>query len=658
MSARGETVTERNSQVVYMVQRMFRIRVCTCIVFKFKFKLRLFLDMKISPESPRHNWRQIGKTQRENTELTYNPKTLKNMKASPILTVRGSDAKWCFANGTASNPTQGVGCRGSQMNQGYFAFRAEKTDTVTKKRHRLKLQENLELGSEYTIGMWIHFPLAPKPLKKQPNTGQFKDTWQALEKHSWHVAIFSDGRHDSDTECEQHPLSFLARESVGMAAVVHDNTWADVGFVVNYERVDDHVGPYSPKDVTDGWHHFTVAARRGTAAGPKGTSTLFVDGVMVARANAAAMCPLRSLGGHPNTQKGEITQDVGAIAGIEVFCNTALDSDAVNALFRDTLRPIAIAMDKEEDVTTHADGQLYGTDGLIFGAPNRERHPPGGLPVDLLERIAGLGAGLEQTKANVARFLLSAKRGVALAGVSAASARATVVRPRAAVPQPPVPLEALPHGFLRKQPTNSKTQVGSGSAVDDDDEEDHRANPSVLVSQSGKAKRCPEAGGADRKAKRGPEAGGADDAIGLKDNPKRSKLQGPGGVSAGALNATAVVASAETAGGSSAPTPSAPPPSAPPPSAPPPSAPPPSAPPPSAPPPSAPPPSAPPPSAPPLSDQFTQAVSKIKLIFPETASLGHFDAIRHAELACYGKEITGAFLQRAIELAVQLSGDL
>ncbi|KOO28477.1 neurofilament medium polypeptide [Chrysochromulina tobinii] len=189
-----------------------------------------------------------------------------------------------------------------------------------------------------------------------------------------------------------------------MAAVVHDNTWADVGFVVNYERVDDHVGPYSPKDVTDGWHHFTVAARRGTAAGPKGTSTLFVDGVMVARANAAAMCPLRSLGGHPNTQKGEITQDVGAIAGIEVFCNTALDSDAVNALFRDTLRPIAIAMDKEEDVTTHADGQLYGTDGLIFGAPNRERHPPGGLPVDLLERIAGLGAGLEQTKANVARW--------------------------------------------------------------------------------------------------------------------------------------------------------------------------------------------------------------------------------------------------------------
>eukprot|EP00900_Chrysochromulina_parva_P022847 jgi/Chrpa1/5196/Chrysochromulina_OHIO_Genome00002611-RA len=108
----------------------------------------------------------------------------------------------------------------------------------------------------------------------------------------------------------------------------------------------------------------------------------------------------------------------------------------------------------------------------------------------------------------------------------------------------------------------------------------------------------------------------------------------------------------------SAPPPSAPPPSAPPPSAPPPSAPPPSAPPPSAPPPSAPPPSAPPPSAPPLSDQFTQAVSKIKLIFPETASLGHFDAIRHAELACYGKEITGAFLQRAIELAVQLSGDL
>ena len=79
---------------------------------------------------------------------------------------------------------------------------------------------------------------------------------------------------------------------------------------------------------------------------------------------------------------------------------------------------------------------------------------------------------------------------------------------------------------------------------------------------------------------------------------------------------------------------------------------------PSAPPPSAQPPSAPPPSAPPLSDQFTQAVSKIKLIFPETASLGHFDAIRHAELACYGKEITGAFLQRAIELAVQLSGDL
>lgn len=239
-----------------------------------------------------------------------------------------------------------------------------------------------------------------------------------------------------------------------MAAVVHDNTWADVGFVVNYERVDDHVGPYSPKDVTDGWHHFTVAARRGTAAGPKGTSTLFVDGVMVARANAAAMCPLRSLGGHPNTEKGEITQDVGAIAGIEVFCNTALDSDAVNALFRDTLRPIAIAMDKEEGVTTHADGQLYGTNGLIFGAPTRERHPPGGLPVDLLERIAGLGAGLEQTKANVARFLLSAKRGVALAGVSAASARATVVRPRAAVPQPPVPLEALPHGFLRKQPTN------------------------------------------------------------------------------------------------------------------------------------------------------------------------------------------------------------
>ena len=405
----------------------------------------------------------------------------KNMQASPILTVHGSDAKWCFANGTASNMTQGVGRRGSQINQGYFAFRAEETATAMKKRHRLKLQENLELGSEYTIGMWIHFPLAPKPLKKQPNTGPFKDTWQALEKHSWHVAIFSDGGHDSDTELldGQHPLSFLTRESVGMAAVVHDNTWADVGFVVNYERVDDHVGPYCPKDVTDGWHHFTIVARRGTAAGPKGTSTLFVDGFVVARANAAAMCPLRSLGGHPNTQKGEITQDVGAIAGIEVYCNTALDSDAVNALFRDSLRPIAIAMDKEEGVTTHADGQLYDTDGFIFGAPTR------------------------------------------------------VVRPRAAVPQPPVPREAPPHGFLRKQPAKSKTRVGSGSAVDDDDEEDHMANPSVLASQSG-------------KAKRGPEAGGADDAIGLKDNPKRSKLQGPGGVAAGALNAAAVDAFAET----------------------------------------------------------------------------------------------------------------
>ena len=92
-----------------------------------------------------------------------------------------------------------------------------------------------------------------------------------------------------------------------------------------------------------------------------------------------------------------------------------------------------------------------------------------------------------------------------------------------------------------------------------------------------------------------------------------------------------------------------------------PSAPPPSAPPPSAPPSASPPiapPSASPPIAPPLSDQFTQAVSKIKSIFPETASLGHFDAIRLAELACYGKEGTGAFLQRAIALAVQLSGDL
>ena len=298
-----------------------------------------------------------------------------NMSAD--ISWRGGEAAFSsdvtFTHGDDSHVTQGlVAPPSNNGSPGYFAFRTTLQATA-KVRPRLLLDGGLTVGHEYTVSMWIHFPLPESKMLKQMNKGHYRETPFAAKKHCWHVAIFSD----DEGLVEQYPLCFLSYEGEPTVIGVHSNDWEDRQFFIPFapEAAEPNVG------IWKGWKLLTLVAKGG---GGRSSSTLFVDGEKFGVATAAAMCPFRAFGGHPYTRKGECTQDILAFSSLHIWPRKALTSAAIATHVHEELAnpPRALHADAEvKHVAQPSDGaQLVESATAAALAPVPAPASAGGHP--------------------------------------------------------------------------------------------------------------------------------------------------------------------------------------------------------------------------------------------------------------------------------------